>query len=307
MTKRHAMLSEQKRVFKRVTEAAGLKSRSNRPASTFHLAAAPVAHPGTSQTIAAFAPATLVLVDVDADALGKLRDQLGQQRVLAVPVDVSSEGAMHQLFDQIDREVGALDFVFNNAGIASGGEFQDYTFADWKRLLDVNLWGVIYGSTFAYRCMLVRGTGHIVNVASLGGLIPEPMASAYSASKHAVVGLTCSLREEAHARGVRVSVVCPGVIDTPIFDRATYAGHVDPKAVKQATLAHGAMAASDAAQIICKQVAKNTGIILVNPSDRVFWGLYRASPRALSPLHRYLSQYFREHFELEQPADPERP
>ncbi len=249
------------------------------------------------QVIARGSPRALVLADLDGPAVEASAASIGGARTRARVVDVASEAAMRALFDDAIGEHGRLDIVINNAGIAAGGEFQDYAFDDWKRILDVNLWGVIYGTTFAYRAMLAQGSGHIVNVASLGGLIPEPMAAAYSASKHAVVGLTSSLREEAHARGIHVSAVCPGVIDTPIFDRATYVGQVDGAAVKEGTLGHGAMKPDDAAEVICKGIARNDGIILVNPTDRIFWGLYRASPRALSPLHRYLAKYFREHFE----------
>ncbi len=253
--------------------------------------------------IADCSPAGLVLADIDGPAVQTLAVALAPAPVIPMEVDVASESSVQALFDRAIEKLGRLDLVINNAGIAAGGELQDHGFDDWKRILDVNLWGVIYGTTFAYRHMLARGEGQIVNVASLGGLIPEPMASAYSASKHAVVGLTGSLREEAHARGIRVNVVCPGVIDTPIFDRATYVGDVDGRAVKEGTLEHGAMEPLAAARVICEGIAKDEGVILVNPSDRLFWGLYRVSPRALSPFHRYLAKYFREHFETGAPDE----
>ena len=249
-----------------------------------------------SETIMTWSPAALVLGDIDTAAVQANADALGPP-ARATQVDVTSEDSVRRMIDGAVADFGRLDVIINNAGIAAGGELQDYAFEDWRRILDVNLWGVIYGTTLAYRHMLRQGYGHIVNVASLGGLIPEPMAAAYSASKHAVVGLTSSLREEAHARGIHVSVVCPGVIDTPIFDRATYVGNVDGAAVKEGTLGHGPMRPGEAAHVICNGIARNDGVILVNPSDRLFWGLYRASPRALSPLHRYLAKYFREHFE----------
>jgi short-subunit dehydrogenase len=107
--------------------------------------------------------------------------------------------------------------MLNNAGIALGGEVRDMDLEHWRRILDVNLWGVIHGTTAAYQVMVKQGFGHIVNTASLGGLIPEPMATAYATTKHAVVGLSTSLRAEAAELRVKVSVVCPGFVQTRTF------------------------------------------------------------------------------------------
>jgi len=211
-------------------------------------------------------------------------------------VDVSSEQDMQAFFASVIEKNGRLDIVFNNAGIVAGGEFQEYSFDEWAKLLNINLWGVIYGSTLAYRQMLLQRSGHIVNTASLGGLIPESMASVYSTTKHAVVGLTTTLREEPHSHGIKVSVACPGVIRTPIFDAATYAGNVDGNKLKHGTMEHGAISATDCAKRILAGVVRNRGIILVKPMDRVFWGLYRMSPSLLSPVNRYIARYFQENF-----------
>ena len=109
--------------------------------------------------------------------------------------------------------------MFNNAGIGIGGEVVDMTLAHFDRAVDVNLRGVVHGVLAAYRVMTRQGRGHIVNTASLAGLVPAPGITPYSMTKHAVVGLSLSLRAEAAKHGVRVSVICPGVIDTPILDR----------------------------------------------------------------------------------------
>ncbi len=99
--------------------------------------------------------------------------------------------------------------------------------------------------------------------------------------------------------GINVSVACPGVIHTPIFDTATFAGNVDGKKVKHATLEHGAISAANCARKIIAGVTKNKGIILVKPVDYVFWILYRMSPSILSPINRYIAKYFRENFKNE--------
>jgi len=111
-----------------------------------------------------------------------------------------------------------VDYLFNNAGIAGVGGLTDrYAPSDWEAIIDVNLKGVVNGVHAAYSVMVRQGFGHIVNTAALFGLISVPLALPYSAVKHAVVGLSKSLRIEAAAKGVRVSVLCPGVIRTPIL------------------------------------------------------------------------------------------
>ena len=97
--------------------------------------------------------------------------------------------------------------MFNNAGIAVAGDSRDLNLDHWRKVTDVNYWGVVYGSKFAFDAMAKQGHGHIVNIASLAGLIPFPTNLPYSATKHAVVGMSMSLRAEGADLGVNVSVV----------------------------------------------------------------------------------------------------
>ena len=119
-----------------------------------------------------------------------------------------------------------VDYLFNNAGIAGVGGLTDrYAPSDWETIIDVNLKGIVNGVHAAYSVMLRQGFGHIVNTASLAGLIPFPVALPYSTVKHAVVGLSKSLRIEAATKGVRVSVLCPGVIRTPMLTSDAWRGY----------------------------------------------------------------------------------
>ena len=108
-----------------------------------------------------------------------------------------------------------------NAGIAAGGPLEDFEDATVDRILDVNLRGVVHGSRLAYAAMIEQGHGQIVNISSMAGLHAVPYSTIYAATKHAVVGLSISLREEARRHGVGVTVVCPGVVDTEVFDAAS--------------------------------------------------------------------------------------
>jgi short-subunit dehydrogenase len=128
--------------------------------------------------------------------------------------------------------------------------------------------------------MIKQGRGHIINTASLGGLIPEPMATAYATTKHAVVGLSTSLRAEAADLGVKVSVVCPGFVQTRALDSATYVGVRKQAAIEELS-SMGSINATQCARTIMKGVANNRAIITDTTITRLLWQLYRFSPAIL--------------------------
>ncbi len=167
--------------------------------------------------------ADVLLADIQIDAALGVAAKITASggRAAAHYVDVTDSEAVARLVARIAAEKGRLDYMFNNAGIAVIGEFRDLPAADWKRMLDINVSGVFAGTAAAYAVMIRQGSGHIVNTASVAGLVPSPGFAAYSASKHAVVGLSTSLRAEAAGYGVKVSAVCPGFVRTPIFDSKT--------------------------------------------------------------------------------------
>ncbi|MBI4700274.1 MAG: SDR family oxidoreductase, partial [Deltaproteobacteria bacterium] len=135
----------------------------------------------------------------------------------AAALDVRDAGAFDAAVAAAMERHGRLDYLFNNAGTGVGGEAKDYTLDDWRYVVEVNLMGVIHGVQAAYPRMIRQGFGHLVNVASVAGWLPSPFTTVYGTTKHAVVGLSRSLGLEARPHGVRVSVVCPGVIRTPIL------------------------------------------------------------------------------------------
>ena len=139
-------------------------------------------------------------------------------KVQALKVDVTDFLAVDQVVQSTFEQTGRLDYIFNNAGIGIGGNVNDFSIEDWKQILDVNLRGVINGVQAAYPIMANQGFGHIINTASMAGLTPSPGVIAYATTKYAIVGLSKSLRAEAASLGVRVSVICPGVIRTPILE-----------------------------------------------------------------------------------------
>jgi len=166
--------------------------------------------------------ASVVLADRNGEAARQTAAALATQArgagdVEATELDVRDASAVARVVGQVHGRCGRLDYLFNNAGIGVGAEVRDYDLDDWKDVIDVNLWGVIHGIQAAYALMIEQGYGHIVNTASMAGLFPAPYTVGYAATKHAVVGISRSLRAEARTYNVRVSALCPGVIRTPIL------------------------------------------------------------------------------------------
>lgn len=200
----------------------------------------------------------------------------------AVQLDVTDAGAVEKLIEETASEHGRLDYLFNNAGISVGGEVRDLKPEHWKRVIDVNLMGVINGTLPAYSLMVKQGFGHIVNTASLAGLIPGPMNTPYGTTKHAVVGLSTSLRAEGTDLGVKVSAVCPGFIQTGIWESSP-AMNVD-KEKALATIPLKMMDATKAAEKLLEGVERNRAIITLPFHARFMWWLNRIHPSLLKPL-----------------------
>ena len=165
--------------------------------------------------------ASVVVADINASSAAAVAHELdgrGPGSATSVSLDVADAKGFERALGEVHDRHGRLDLLFNNAGIGIGGPVEELELAHWERTLDVNLRGVVHGVVAAYPLMVKQRFGHIVNTASLAGLVPFPFGVPYAMTKHAVVGLSVSLRSEARAHGVRVSAVCPGVIDTPILD-----------------------------------------------------------------------------------------
>ncbi len=227
-----------------------------------------------------------------AVVVSDVNDDLGNQVVNEITnaggtaryqhTDVSDEKSMAELFAVTRATEGVVDFVFNNAGIAVGGDSRDLTFDHWRAVTDVNYWGVVYGSKFAFDTMAEQGHGHIVNIASLAGLIPFPTSLPYSATKHAVVGLSMSLRAEGVDVGVKVSVVCPGFIVSNIYDAAEVVNI--PRVDVTANIPFKMVETDTAARNILNGVSRNKAIIVFPAYAKFFWWLSRFKYALLNSL-----------------------
>ncbi|MDT3398644.1 SDR family NAD(P)-dependent oxidoreductase, partial [Streptomyces sp. B1866] len=176
--------------------------------------------------------ADVVVCDVDAEAAERtavLARLLGGA-AHAYRVDVSDGAAVDAFAADVAAAHGVPDIVVNNAGIGHSGTFLDTTEEEWRRVLDVNLWGVIHGCRAFGRLLAERGEGgHIVNVASAAAYLPSKILAAYATSKAAVFMLSDCLRAELAPARVGVSTICPGVVNTNITRTSTFSGQSGEK------------------------------------------------------------------------------
>jgi NAD(P)-dependent dehydrogenase (short-subunit alcohol dehydrogenase family) len=206
-------------------------------------------------------------------------------KAMAYEVDVTDYSAVQQLIRETVELTGRLDYMFNNAGIAIGGNVNHYGIEDWNQIIDVNLRGVINGVQAAYKVMITQGFGHIVNTASLAGIMPSPGSVAYASTKHAVVGLSNSLRAEGARFGVRVSVLCPGFVRTAIFDGGGKYGKmlIDLSPEQHRHLFEyiekfRPMEPNVFARKALNSVARNKAIIVLPMWWKMFWWIHRLFP-----------------------------
>jgi NAD(P)-dependent dehydrogenase (short-subunit alcohol dehydrogenase family) len=228
----------------------------------------------------------LVLVDVQADALEAARQEMeaAGAQVLASRTDVSDAAAMDALGAAVQARFGAPHFVFNNAGVAAGGLLWENTVADWEWVLGVNLWGVVHGVRVFTPMMLAAAKadpswrGHVVNTASMAGLLTPPNMGVYNVSKHAVVALTETLYQDLSlvSDQVGASVLCPYFVPTGISQShrnrpGELAGGAPTQsqrigqAMSEKAVGSGKVTAAEVAQLVFNAIADNQFYIFSHP------------------------------------------
>lgn len=239
------------------------------------------------------AGATVLLADRNANWLALAVEQLRAHGGRAYPatVDVTSFEQVQKLIDDAASSHGSVDFLFNNAGVGGTMPITDATFEHWRRIIDLNLWGVIHGIYAALPVMRRQSSGHIVNTSSIAGLIPFPYQSLYSTTKFGVVALSECLRYELADEGIRFSVVCPGSVQSRIWGTPIVGEYGETQSPAEA------IPAAEAACTILDGVAKNEGIIALPEQTRSAWLLYRRSPEVAESMLRDLARQRRVAFE----------
>jgi len=255
----------------------------------------------------------LVLADVQQDALDAAATELAATgcQILAQRVDVSNAEHMEQLAQAVQQRFGAPHFVFNNAGVGAGGLVWENTVRDWEWVLGVNLWGVIHGVRLFTSMMLQAAQGdptwrgHIVNTASMAGLLTPPNMGIYNVSKHAVVSLTETLYQDLRlvTDQISASVLCPYFVPTGISqsqrnrpDAPSNAALTPSQRIGQAM----SEKAVGSGKVTAQDVARKVFDAVANDQFYIF-----SHPHALGNVQSRMESIVR----IENPADPflERP
>ena len=244
-------------------------------------------------TARAFASRGAQVVVADRDlATAEETVALIGERGSAMQVDVSDGAAMEEFAERVAADHGVPDVVVNNAGIGMAGAFTDTTVADWQKIIDVNLWGVIHGCRqFAAQLKEHGEGGHIVNVASAAAYLPQRTLSAYATTKAAVLTLSECLRAELADDGIGVSAICPGLVHTNITATTRFVGADEATEQRRQRATTAAYAKRNypperVAEAVVRAVEKDIALAPVTPEAHVTLALSRLTPGLLRAVAR---------------------
>jgi len=228
--------------------------------------------------------AMVFMADIDVNGLKKAFDDLGKYtgKGFTVQTDVMEQEQVQKLIQEAAVYEGHLDFLFNNAGVGATMPFETVTLDIWKKVMNLNLWSVIYGVHTAIPIMRRQGFGHIVNTSSIAGIVPPPYQAVYSTTKYAVTGLTECLRYELHDEGIYFTTVCPGNVATSIW--------------KGMDVPADAVSADEAAQIILEGVANKESMIVFADSYKELYIKCRMDPAFQEKVFLDLARERRENY-----------
>lgn len=198
----------------------------------------------------------------------------------ALTCNVTVEADLEAAAAWLQANWGGVDLIFNNAGVADAGGIDEMPIADWQRMIDINLLGVVRGCKAFVPMLKRQGSGHLVNIASMAGLIHPPMMSAYNATKAAVVALSETLQAELHPHGIQVSVVCPAFFRTNLAESVRTA-NADMARLTAKLINKSAIGADQIAAAVKAAVARGDFHVLTHPRERRIWLFKRAVPFAV--------------------------
>ncbi|MGH3437233.1 MAG: SDR family oxidoreductase [Sciscionella sp.] len=228
----------------------------------------------------------VVVSDIDGAAAEQVAAEIGKQ-ALAVAADVSEEAQVRDLVATAERERGPIDLFCSNAGVAFGSGL-DAGSEDWARAWSVNLMPHVYAARAVLPAMMARGSGYLLNTASAAGLLTSPGDAAYTASKHAAVGLAEWLALTYGSRGVGVSVLCPMGVRTDLLMKGVEAG--DPAALAVAASAD-IIEPEAVADAVCAGLAEERFLILPHPAVGTMYAHKASDPdRWLAGMRRAFSE-----------------
>jgi NAD(P)-dependent dehydrogenase (short-subunit alcohol dehydrogenase family) len=235
----------------------------------------------------------LIAADIDSAGLIAVADAIRAQgsQCKEVVVDVADSMSAENLIQAAVSAFGRVDYLFTIAGIAAMVNVEELDIEDWQRIVDINILGTVYCSMAAYKVMQTQRSGHIVNMASLAGLIGFPTMTPYAMTKAAIVGFATNLRAEALPYNIHVTVLCPSFIESKIYEHAIVRG-LDPQQVRS-LVPFSLMPTEKAVKTIVTEVAKKKALVVFPGYAHVLWFLARVFPRIVRPFHSKTVALFR--------------
>ncbi len=228
--------------------------------------------------------ADVAICDVGEDALAATAAELADLpgECIASVVDVADREAVESWAADTQKHFGKVNYIFNNAGVSVTGNVDVLSLQDFEWLMNINFWGVVHGTQVFLPYLHAASHGHVVNTASVFGIIAVPTQSAYNASKFAVRGFTEALRQELSDTSIGVSCVCPGGVKTNIVKSSRYLPEDNAAPTKETMAASfeelAGLTSDQAADIILRGVLKNQARILVGNDAKIIALLHRLLP-----------------------------
>jgi len=230
----------------------------------------------------------VVVSDVDLEGAEETAQQVraAGAEAFVEPCDVRDAEALERLAERAEELLGGTDLLCNNAGVAVAGPFAEIPLEDWRWIMDINLWGVIYGCRAFIPKMQARGRGHVINVASAAGLLCAPTMAPYNVTKAGVVALSETLHAELKKSGVSVTALCPTFFQTQIAQNARASGPQESKSVAmiEKLMKRSKVQAPDVAKLALDAVSKGKLYALPMRDGRMFWRLKRSLPQSFYDL-----------------------
>jgi len=238
-------------------------------------------------TVLAERGARVLASDVDLAAARATAARCGPD-AHAVACDVTKLADVERLADEADRLLGGVDLLVNNAGVAVVGTVGEVPMADWRWVIEVNLWGVIHGCHVFVPRLRKQGRGHILNVGSAAGLLSPPKMGPYNATKAAVVSLSETLYADLSGTGVGVTVLCPTFVKTNLVRSMRSTGDEPLPRAGQRVMDSAGTSPEDVVRAALAGVERGALHVAPQPDGRWLWRLKRLAPRRFHQLSHHV-------------------
>lgn len=241
--------------------------------------------------------AAVVACDLDEPSARETADLAAateaSARVIPSYCDVTDSEQLEAAAALCDRELGGVDLVVNNAGVAVSGRVEDVSLEDWRHVVDVNLWGVVYGCRAFVPRLRAQGRGGVINVASVAGLVSGPELGPYNVTKSGVVALSETMFVELRGEGIDVTVLCPTFFRTGILDAARGTNNDEDRDLARRAMERSRVQAPEVAACALDALERGRLYALPMRDGRVVWRLKRWMPERFARSIPRMQAFFR--------------